>query len=145
MAPSEYKRFQGTNYKSGFQTKAKALWSAKTVIRILKNRIYIGVLEQGKREKVNYKLDKVVEKPEDEWAVVTGVHEAIIDRTDFENVPRLLAVDTIKAPEDDNSYLFSGMLFCSECGRSMVRRVNRYKNGAYVYCLLYTSDAADEL
>lgn len=138
MAPSEYKRFQGTNYKSGFQTKAKALWSAKTVIRILKNRIYIGVLEQGKREKVNYKLDKVVEKPEDEWAVVTGVHEAIIDRTDFENVSRLLAVDTIKAPEDDNSYLFSGMLFCSECGRSMVRRVNRYKNGAYVYYICST-------
>lgn len=138
MAPSEYKRYQGLNYKSGFQTKTKAQWSAKTVIRILKNRIYIGVMEQGKREKVNYKLDKVVEKPEEEWASVTGVHKAIIDRTDFENVSRLLSMDIIKAPEDENSYLFSGMLFCSECGRSMVRRINRYKNGDYVYYICST-------
>lgn len=138
MAPSEYKRFQGINYKSGFQTKTKARWTTKTVIRILKNRIYIGVMEQGKREKVNYKLNKVVDKPEEEWAAVTGVHEAIIDRTDFENVSRLLSMDIIKAPEDENSYLFSGVLFCSECGRSMVRRVNRYKNGAYVYYICST-------
>lgn len=51
IAPSEYKRLMGVNYKSGFQKKSKAQWSAVTITRILKNRIYIGVLEQGKRKK----------------------------------------------------------------------------------------------
>ena len=32
---------------------------AVTVGRILRNKIYIGVLEQGKSKKVNYKLKKL--------------------------------------------------------------------------------------
>jgi len=133
MAPSEYKRLQGINYKTGFQQKSKAQWTAVTVTRILKNRIYIGVLEQGKREKVNYKLERIVEKPENEWSVVVDHHEPIVSRTDFENVSRLLSLDTRKAPSSESLSLFSGMLFCGECGRGMVRRKNTYKDTSYVY------------
>ena len=113
-APSEYKRQLGGNYKCGFQKNAKAKWSAVTITRILKNKIYIGVLEQGKREKVNYKLDKVVEKPENEWAVKENTHEAIISRADFENVAKLLNLDTRKSPEEETLSLLS------EIGRAHV-------------------------
>ncbi|MXP74088.1 recombinase family protein [Lachnospiraceae bacterium WCA-9-b2] len=138
IPPSEYKRLMGINYKSGFQKNSKAQWTAVTVTRILKNKIYIGVLEQGKREKVNYKLDKVVEKPESEWAVIEGSHEPIISRTDYENVERLLCRDTRTAPAKKNLYLFSGLLFCGECNRSMVRRQNKYKHSSYVYYICST-------
>ena len=60
---------------------------------ILKNKIYIGVLEQGKRKKVNYKLDKVVDRPETEWSVTENRHEAIISRTDFDTVLYITAQD----------------------------------------------------
>lgn len=137
-APSEYKRQLGGNYKSGFQKNRKAKWSAVAINRILKNKIYIGVLEQGKREKVNYKLNKVVEKPETEWAVKENTHEAIISRADFENVAKLLNLDTRKSPEEETLFMLSGLMFCGECGRSMVRRCNRYKDKQSVYYICAT-------
>ena len=137
-APSEYKRQIGGNYKSGFQKNRKAKWSAVAINRILKNKIYIGVLEQGKRKKVNYKLNKVVEKPETEWAVKENTHEAIISKADFENVAKLLNLDTRKSPEEETLFMLSGLMFCGECGRSMVRRCNRYKDKQSVYYICAT-------
>ncbi len=137
-APSEYKRQLGGNYKSGFQKNRKAKWSAVVINRILRNKIYIGVLEQGKREKVNYKLNKVVEKPETEWAVKENTHEAIISKADFENVAKLLNLDTRKSPEEETLFMLSGLMFCGECGRSMVRRCNRYKDKQSVYYICAT-------
>ena len=138
-APSEYKRQLGGNYKSGFQKNKKAKWSAVTVGRILRNKIYIGVLEQGKREKINYKLNRVVEKPRNQWAVKENTHEAIICKADFENVEKLLNLDTRKSPEEETLFMLSGMMFCGECKRSMVRRCNRYKDkqNAYYICATY--------
>ncbi len=137
-APSEYKRQLGGNYKSGFQKNRKAKWSAVAINRILRNKIYIGVLEQGKREKVNYKLNKVVEKPETEWAVKENTHEAIISKADFENVAKLLNLDTRKSPKEETLFMLSGLMFCGECGRSMVRRCNRYKDKQSVYYICAT-------
>ena len=137
-APSEYKRQLGGNYKSGFQKNRRAKWSAVTINRILKNKIYIGVLEQGKREKVNYKLNKIVEKPESEWAVKENTHEAIISKADFENVAKLLNLDTRKSPEEETLFMLSGLMFCGECGRSMVRRCNRYKDKQSIYYICAT-------
>ena len=137
-APSEYKRQIGGNYKSGFQKNRKAKWSAVVINRILRNKIYIGVLEQGKREKVNYKLNKVVEKPETEWAVKENTHEAIISKADFENVAKLLNLDTRKSPEEETLFMLSGLMFCGECRRSMVRRCNRYKDKQSVYYICAT-------
>ena len=137
-APSEYKRQLGGNYKSGFQKNRKAKWSAVAINRILRNKIYIGVLEQGKREKVNYKLNKVVEKPETEWAVKENTHEAIISKPDFENVAKLLNLDTRKSPKEETLFMLSGLMFCGECGRSMVRRCNRYKDKQSVYYICAT-------
>jgi len=137
-APSEYKRQLGGNYKSGFQKNRKAKWSAVAINRILRNKIYIGVLEQGKREKVNYKLNKVVEKPETEWAVKENTHEAIISKADFENVAKLLNLYTRKSPEEETLFILSGLMFCGECGRSMVRRCNRYKDKQSVYYICAT-------
>lgn len=138
LSPSEYKRQQGISYKSGFQKKSRAEWSAVAVLRILKNRIYIGVMEQGKTEKVNYKLKKIVNKPQEEWDVVVGRHEPIISEEDFENVSRLLRVDTRNAPDREVPYLFSGVLFCSDCGKAMTRRVKKQKVNTYVYYICST-------
>ena len=122
LAPSEYKKTLGINYKSGFKTKTTVLWSAVTVKRILTNRIYTGVLEQGKRSRISYKVRKVIERPQDEWAVVENNHEAIISSSDFEVVQKLLAADTRISPSESSAYLFSGILYCGDCGKGMTRR-----------------------
>lgn len=92
--PLDYKRRLGMRYTTKFRTKEESTWSAGMILRILKNPIYIGVLEQGKVTTPNYKVKKIVEKPRDEWAVVEDHHEAIIERFDFESVQKVLALDT---------------------------------------------------
>ena len=82
---------------------------------------------QGKSEKVNYKLDKCRKKPPEEWDRVENRHEAVISKEDFENVQRLLLTDCRAANGETKAHLFSGLLFCGDCGEPMVRRVNRYK------------------
>ena len=92
----EHKKAKGIRYKTGFSTKAVAKWDTPAVNRILTNEIYIGTLQQGKREKINYKLDKVVSKDRSDWIEIEDNHEAIIDIYDFEIAQKLLKCD-IKA------------------------------------------------
>ena len=94
FSPLEYKKSYGEHYSTGFQAGIVSKWSAVAVKRILTNEIYTGMMVQGKREKVNYKVDKILEKPESEWFKVEGTHEAIISKEDYQNVQRLLKVDT---------------------------------------------------
>ena len=68
-SPAEYKKQCGSNYKANAQKRHTARWSAKAVIRILSNPIYMGTLIQGKHTTVNYKVKKVIVKDESEWAV----------------------------------------------------------------------------
>ena len=71
--PLDYKRRLGMRYTTKFRTKEESTWSAGMILRILKNPIYIGVLEQGKVTTPNYKVKKIVEKPRDEWGCRRGI------------------------------------------------------------------------
>ncbi len=127
FSPMEYKKSHGEHYATGFPAGIVSKWSAVAVKRILTNEIYTGTMVQGKREKVNYKVDKILEKPESEWFKVEGTHEAIISKEDYQNVQRLLKVDTRAGKGREKAYMFSGFLFCGDCKEPMVRRLNRYK------------------
>lgn len=56
LAPADYKRATGVNFKSSFQTHLTSRWSAVAIIRILKNPIYYGVLQQGKSQRIKTEL-----------------------------------------------------------------------------------------
>ena len=58
-SPMEHKIEIGINYKSAQKNHFTALWSAKSVTRILQNKVYIGVLEQHKTTTPNYKSKNV--------------------------------------------------------------------------------------
>ena len=59
LAPSEYKRLCGLNYHSGFKAGTHAKWQAIQVLRILKNEVYTGTMVQGRRQKINYKIQTI--------------------------------------------------------------------------------------
>ena len=127
-SPGEQRRMNG-NEKKGRRRTAKAKWYAPEINRILRNEIYTGNMVQGRTEKVSYKVNRVIEKPRDEWDVVEGTHEAVISRTDFEIVQSLLDRDTMQSRPGEIPYLFSGLLYCGDCGCSMCRRKRPLKNG----------------
>lgn len=133
LSPMEYKKSLGMRFATSFKANAQAAWSANSVLRILKNPVYIGVLTQGKETTPSYKVRKRIIKPEDEWTVIPDSHEPIIRREDFESVQKVLTLDTRRSPNDSNVQLFSGMVFCGECGASMVRKTVPSGNKKYVY------------
>ena len=131
--PMDYKRSQGMRYSTSFRVKEESVWDAGMVLRILKNPVYTGVLEQGRVTTPSYRVKRLVVKPREEWAVVENCHEAIIDRYDFESVQKVLALDTRTSVSGRAVELFSGMVYCGECGSAMVRKTVPSGKRKYVY------------
>ena len=132
-SPMEHKKAKGIRYKTGFSTKAVAKWDTPAVNRILINEVYIGTLQQGKREKINYKLDKVVSKDKSDWIEIEDNHEAIIDPHDFEIVQKLLKCDIKAKTVGEKADLFSGLLFCKDCNAQMTKKVDKRGKTPTVY------------
>ena len=132
-SPMEHKKAKGIRYKTGFSTKAVAKWDTPAVNRILTNEVYIGTLQQGKREKINYKLDKVVSKNKSDWIEIEDNHEAIIDPHDFEIVQKLLKCDIKAKTVGEKADLFSGLLFCKDCNTQMTKKVDKRGKTPTVY------------
>jgi DNA invertase Pin-like site-specific DNA recombinase len=133
LSPMEYKRSLGMKYTTSFKTNSKALWSAATVLRILKNPVYTGVLIQGKETTPSYKVHKRIAKEESQWSVIENSHEAIIGKSDFESIQKVLSMDTRRSPQGETVSLFSGMIFCGSCGASMVRKTVPAGGKKYIY------------
>ena len=140
LSPKEYKKSLGINYKGGFTSSKGSHWSNSTVKRILTNEIYLGHMVQGKSEKINYKLKKSIEKPREEWIKVENTHEAVISEEQFRIVRNLLKTDARVSPVTGENSLFTGILFCGDCGEQMIRRVNRYKDTRRVYYICSTKN-----
>ena len=131
LSPMEYKHSCGINYR--FQEDGgMAVWTHKTVRRMLQNEVYIGVLVQGKYTTPNYKTKKFVLKSESEWVRVEKTHEPIITRRDFEIVQELLREDT-RACSDSSISPYCGRIFCGDCGAPAVRRTVTARGKKYVY------------
>lgn len=127
LSPSEYKTKCGEKYNTSFKGAGQSKWSAKTVLRILQNVVYIGVLAQGKRTTVSHKVKKEIEVPECDWIIYENAHEPIISKMDFGAVQILMRRDTKAIVGQSESYMYAGILYCGDYGSSMVRRKESYK------------------
>lgn len=143
LSPKEYKKSLGLNYRGGFTRGSCSKWSSPTVRRILANEVYLGHLVQGRTERVNIKVKKRVEKPEEEWVRVEDAHEPIISADDFAIVQNLLKADGRVSPKRKEISPFMGLLFCGDCREQMVRRVNRYKGTEKVYYICSTKNRGE--
>lgn len=140
LSPMEYKKSLGMKYSTGFESAGTAKWAAVSVKRILINRVYIGYMEQGKQEKISYKVRKRIVKPEEEWIQVRNTHEAIISETDFYLVQELLKYDGRTSADTDTANLFSGILMCADCKTPMIKRVNTYKGKKKIFYICQTKN-----
>lgn len=133
LSPSEHKRSIGINYKTAFQTNARSKWSPKTVIRILTNEVYTGVLIQGKRTTPNYKVKHTIVKDEQDWSRIENAHEPIIQVREFELVQKLMQEDSRRASGSDTVYPLSGRVYCGTCGALAKRYSVTYNGSKYAY------------
>lgn len=133
LSPSEHKRSIGINYKTAFQTNARSKWSPKTVIRILTNEVYTGVLVQGKRTTPNYKVKHTIVKDKQDWSRIENAHEPIIQVREFELVQKLMQEDSRRASGSDTVYPLSGRVYCGTCGALAKRYSVTYNGSKYAY------------
>ena len=132
-APADYKRSLGIHYKSGFQKNLYSRWSPVAVGRILSNPLCKGLVVQGKKERINHKIKKMVVKPEAEQSRYRQEDLALIGEKQFDTMQGLLKKDTRTNPGQEGTYLFSGILYCPDCGRQMIRRKTSHKGKQTIF------------
>lgn len=97
-------------------------WKSKSLGKMLRNKVYLGHTEYGKRINLSYKSEKVKYIPRDEWKIAYNTHEAIITEEQFERVQRRLSLKK-KTKKRKYDWLFNGLVYCKECGSQMVLKV----------------------
>ena len=119
-------------------TKRGNKFETRAVKYILLNPFYVGKMRRNLIQ--NNKKDRF--KTGDDFSVVKGNHEAIIDEKTFETVQKmLLNLKNIKRKHyDKSSFAFSGIIFCSNCGSALIEAV-RNKS---LQCSRYTKGKCSE-
>ncbi len=133
LSPMEYKKSQGSRFKTTFKTGKMAKWTAIAVRRILSNPVYIGTLIQGITTKPNYKIKTEIVNDKEKWAICQNAHEAIIEDRVFNLVQRLLRLDTRTSPNEEVVFPLAGLLFCGDCYGPVVRKTQSASGKKYYY------------
>lgn len=121
-------------YKKSSNEIIMSKWNSEIINRLLRNETYIGNLVQGKKRKLNYRSNKIIDVNKDEWIIIPNHHQAIISREEFEKVQELLS-KTKRVNRDNQIDLFSGYLKCADCGKELT--IRKSKNQVYYYCSSY--------
>jgi len=128
MAERERKEAAGEEYKRS----VKPVWAIVTVQGILDNDFYIGTLRQGKytRRKIN---GKDVRRDEMDHIVIEHHHQPIIDYRTFATVRALRETRSTTHYRGQKKYdnIYSGFLFCGDCGSPMFAMSRRDIKDAY--------------
>ena len=115
------------------------LWSSERISDMLQNETYIGNMVQGRSVKISYKSKKCLKQSPENWVVVEGTHEPLIDAETFRKV-RLLVNSRKHTRSRTYDFLLKGLIFCHECGYPLA--VLNRKNAAgedvlYFVCRTY--------
>jgi DNA invertase Pin-like site-specific DNA recombinase len=103
-------------------------WIASSVLTIIKNKVYTGVVQWGKKE---YKKSKVPGKrreqkmrPQDQWVEAKGKHEPLISLEVWEKAQEILRQKYHVPYQLENGITnpLAGIIRCAKCGMSMILR-----------------------
>ncbi|MEY8232381.1 recombinase family protein [Oscillospiraceae bacterium 50-16] len=93
-------------------------WPDKTLYDILTRQEYLGHTITAKTYKVSYKSKKTRKNAEDKRYFFPNTHEPLIDEETFELAQKRIATRH-RPTKSDEIDLFSGLLFCGDCGYKM--------------------------
>lgn len=132
--------------KLGYKTYTGKPWEPSTVLNIIKNRVYIGRIEWGKKKSVKSttpgKRRDTSTRPKSEVLDNKGKHEAIVDESVFQHAQEILREKyhipyQIKDGVPIISNSLAGLIKCDMCGNTMVYRPYT-KAAAHLMCTKQT-------
>ena len=104
-------------YDHGGAVGCEYKWSSDTIKRILENKIYIGIIQYGKRNTPIIGGKQKVVKKED-WQEVKGNHEPIITEEVFNKAQKLLEIKK-STRQRKTEWELKGLVKCGICGKTM--------------------------
>lgn len=118
LSPAKYKHVRGALY-NGRIVDSDSIWTASTVLRILKDERYTGKMITNKRESVGISTKKMRALPREKWIVVEGTHEAIIPQSVFDEAAtaRTSRIKTVN--RNTGGYRANNLFVCGHCGRKL--------------------------
>jgi len=130
--------------QSGERTKHSAVWTARTVARILRNPAYVGDVVYGRRERTRltygeegpYARKKTTRLVDDDGRVVThpDAHPAIVSRNMFQQAADIMAKRRAQPGRSGRLHLLSGGILRCRCGGRMRIKYNG-RGTAYYRCV----------
>ena len=93
------------------------MWSHITVLNILKNDKYTGVMTNHTRES-RYMRDKNQRRvPREEWIITENTHEALVTKEEFDAAHAMIR--EVKRPERKSPPACDTVFYCGHCGRKL--------------------------
>ena len=117
LTPLEYYESIGRKSKANSQD-YQYKWCSVTVAAILDRQEYIGDTVNFKCTTRSYKDKTKVVLPKEDRKVFKNTHEAIIDEYTW-NIAKQLRDNRKKPTRSGKKSIFSGLLFCNDCGKKM--------------------------
>ena len=95
----------------------QGIWTPNTILKMLRNDFYIGVLTLGKTKRRTINGKKIPQKEED-LVRFEDAHEPLIDKHTFKLVQEIMAERTHSNYRGSHKgpTTFAGKLFCADCG-----------------------------
>ena len=116
----------------------KYIWDFSVIKDLLMNPVYTGAIASQKTE-YRFKIGTIGSKRPEDWIVVEGTHEPLVDKRDFAIVQRKLKSRQRPGASGEPS-LFAGLLKCGECGKSLTVRYTNAKHPQRIYsCKTYNA------
>jgi len=103
-------------------------WTSATVAAILSKKEYMGHTVNFKTTKKSFKSKKIIHNPEEKQMVFENTHEAIISSELWEVVQNIRA-QRHRPMRTGETAVFSGILFCADCGSHLGVHRSRAYNG----------------
>ena len=137
LTPSEYNTSITTNSTNQeYQYK----WCGTTVAGILDRQEYIGDTVNFKSTTRSYKDKTRINLPKEDRKIFKNTHEPIIDEYTW-NIAKQLRNNRKKRAKSGKKSIFSGLLFCNDCGKKMyfqspvvdLKAKDHYRCSSYKY------------
>lgn len=118
--------------EENIKTKRGCKWTQNGICRILTNRMYCGIIINGKEEVKDFLTGDRIDKPEEEWKVTERPDLAIVDIDTFEIAQKKMEINKQKFSQGqrkDCKHVFSTLLKCSDCGHFFRQAKRKVKIG----------------
>ena len=140
LNPTSYKRREGIKSPSP-ETADPYHWNTNTVVHILERREYTGCTVNFKTYTNSIWDKKQRETPIEKQAVFYNTHPAIIEQKVFDKVQQIRK-QRHRRTRTGKSSLFSGMVYCADCGAKMRYCTTNYfeKRQDHFVCANYRSN-----